>query len=222
MRVFCSLVYCVLFLLPVWWRSCAALVHVFPQPACCVLNFLLYSWGSPSSKASFSIAPDPSRVLGTGLEVFPTPASVRGSSYRWNSREERRAAGSSGWALSGTIPTQAQSAPSSGAAFCFGCSARHVFLGTGLVDYPAPASAKGSRYRRQNPCEDYRPPTSAEGAGRRQYPCNEGRSAENPGWCLFGSILGRTPRLVSATRVPTFSTSCRSSAQAGSSLSLRV
>ena len=117
LRVVCSLVYPVLFFLSVWWRSCAALVHVFPQPACCVLNFLLYSWGSPSSRASFSIAPDPSRVLGTGLEVVPTPASARCSSCCFNSCKERRAAGSSGWALSGTIPTQAQSAPSSGAVF---------------------------------------------------------------------------------------------------------
>ena len=101
--------------------------------------------GSLSSGIASSIAPDPSRVLGTGLEVFPTPASARCSSCCFNSCKERRAAGSSGWALSGTIPTQAQSAPSSGAAFCFGCSARHVFLGTGLVDYPTPASAKGSR-----------------------------------------------------------------------------
>ena len=56
-------------------------------------------------------------MLRTGLEVFPTPASARCSSYRWNPCKERGAAGSSGWALSGTIPTQAQSAPSSGAAF---------------------------------------------------------------------------------------------------------
>ena len=73
--------------------------------------------GSLSSGIASSIAPDPSRVLGTGLEVVPTPASARCSSCCFNSCKERRAAGSSGWALSGTIPTQAQSAPSSGAAF---------------------------------------------------------------------------------------------------------
>ena len=83
-------------------------------------------------------------------------------------------------------------------------------------------SAKGSRYRRQNPCEDYRPPTSAEGAGRRQYPCNEGRSAENPGWSLSGSITGRAPRRVSVLRVPKFLASCRSSPRVGSSLSLHI
>ena len=117
LRVFCSLVYPVLFFLSVWWRSCAALVRVFLPPACCVFVLLLSSWGSPSSGTASSIAPDLSRVLGTGLEVFPTPASARCSSYCLNSCKERRAAGSSGWVLSGTIPTQAQSAPSSGAAF---------------------------------------------------------------------------------------------------------
>ena len=159
--------------------------------------------GSLSSGIASSIAPDPSRVLGTGLEVFPTPASARCSSYCLNSCKQRRPTGSSGWALSGTIPTQAQSAPSSGAAFFRLLSPPRV-LGTGLVDYLTPASAKGSRYRRQNPCEDYRPPTSAVGAGRRQYPCNEGRSAENPGWSLFGSTMGRTPRRASAARAPRF------------------
>ena len=86
---------------------------LFSRPLCSI------PWGTPSAGLASSIAPDPSRVLGTGLEVFPTPASVRGSSYCWDSREERKAAGSSGWALSGTIPTQVQSAPSSGAAVFF-------------------------------------------------------------------------------------------------------
>ena len=82
---------------------------------------------SLSSGIASSIAPDPSRVLGTGLEVVPTPASARCSSCCFNSCKERRAAGSSGWALSGTIPTQVQSAPSSGAAFFLLLSPPRVF-----------------------------------------------------------------------------------------------
>ena len=39
---FASFVYCVLFLLPVWWRFCAALVRVFLAPAWCVFVLLLY------------------------------------------------------------------------------------------------------------------------------------------------------------------------------------
>ena len=39
---FASFVYCVLFWLSVWWRSCAALVRVFLPPACCVFILLLY------------------------------------------------------------------------------------------------------------------------------------------------------------------------------------
>ena len=116
---FASFVYCVLFFLPVWWRFCAALVRVFLRPAVVFSSSRSIPRGSPSSGVASSIAPDPSRVLGTGLEVFPTPASARCSSCCFNSCKERRAAGSSGWALFGTIPTQAQSAPSSGAVFFF-------------------------------------------------------------------------------------------------------
>ena len=100
------------------------------------------AWGSLSSGIASSIAPDPSRVLGTGLEVFPTPASARCSSYCLNSCKERRAAGSSGWALSGTIPTQAQSAPSSGAAFFPFLSPRRVFRHR-AGGFPTPSLCQG-------------------------------------------------------------------------------
>ena len=105
------------------WCSCTCV------PCTCLMCFrpLALLLEDRSRLGLLLIAPNPSRVLGTGLEVFPTPASARCSSYCLNSCEERRAAGSSGWALSGTIPTQAQSAPSSGAALFLLRSPPRVF-----------------------------------------------------------------------------------------------
>ena len=173
------------------------------QPAVVFSSSYSSPWGSPSSGVASSVAPDPPRLLGTGLEDFPTATSARGFSYRLNPCEGRTAAERFGWALSSTIPTQAQGAPLSGAAFFMSLSPPRGFRhrADGFPIQPLPRVLDTAA---RTPAKIANPQPLPRVLDRRLNPCNEGRSAENPGWSLFGSILGRTPRRVSAARAPRF------------------